>query len=658
MSLKVRLVLLLLAIGLIPVAVVGLISNNIARSNIENEAINKLDLYAGIKSRELHDFFNETAGEGLVMANTRDVYQSLNILQGGEHQGAVIGQVGDTSDPMWLARVAILDNLLPIAVREYGYSFAALTDPKGIVVYSTRPETVGADLSGRDYVQGALAGRQTWSELFFSGVVNENVIACATPVYSKGTGGELVGTYIIVCSDSLINKIIHEGLDTVGRTADAYLVRSDFTLLSDLRLGELSSGAALKEKMVSQATERLVGPVRERNFSFHEITRYINYLGNPVIGSLKVTTLGDEAVGFVLQVDQKEIFAGVNQMRNLMLGIITISIVAIIFLGFLFIKPIIRNVKDSTSFIVNLLAKGDFSVDVPDYAVKLKDEYGDLARGLDTLCRNMRALLRTVVEMATGVNSGAEAVSSTSEEMSASLQEISASTNEFAANATNLSENSQTMAKANARILERAEEGNKAIEKAVNQMQVINNRVRELQQVITEVDRRSNDIGKILGVIADIASQTNLLALNAAIEAARAGEHGRGFAVVAEEVRKLAEQSAEAAKEIGDLITATQEESKKALESMILGVRDVEEGTQVVSQAGNTFGEILVEVKGISKQIEEVASNAEEISAGSEEMAASVEEQTASMEEMAATAQELRASAERLFQELQKFKYE
>jgi len=297
-------------------------------------------------------------------------------------------------------------------------------------------------------------------------------------------------------------------------------------------------------------------------------------------------------------------------------------------------------------------------VDVPDYAVKLKDEYGDLARGLDTLCRNMRALLRTVVEMATGVNSGAEAVSSTSEEMSASLQEISASTNEFAANATNLSENSQTMAKANARILERAEEGNKAIEKAVNQMQVINNRVRELQQVITEVDRRSNDIGKILGVIADIAGQTNLLALNAAIEAARAGEHGRGFAVVAEEVRKLAEQSAEAAKEIGDLITATQEESKKALESMILGVRDVEEGTEVVSQAGNTFGEILVEVKGISKQIEEVASNAEEISAGSEEMAASVEEQTASMEEMAATAQELRASAERLFQELQKFKYE
>jgi len=148
------------------------------------------------------------------------------------------------------------------------------------------------------------------------------------------------------------------------------------------------------------------------------------------------------------------------------------------------------------------------------------------------------------------------------------------------------------------------------------------------------------------------------LALNAAIEAARAGEQGRGFAVVAEEVRKLAEQSADAAKEIGDLITSTQEESKKALESMTEGVKDVESGTEVVSKTGATFNEILESVKGISKQVEETASAAEELSAGSEEMAASIEEQSSTMEEMAATAEELRSSSERLNQELQKFKYE
>ncbi|MDZ4133494.1 MAG: methyl-accepting chemotaxis protein, partial [Dethiobacteria bacterium] len=304
------------------------------------------------------------------------------------------------------------------------------------------------------------------------------------------------------------------------------------------------------------------------------------------------------------------------------------------------------------------LARGDFSVDVPDYALKLKDEFGDLARGLATTTVSLRGLINQAVELSTGVNSGSESVSAASEEMSSSLEELSASINEFAGNAQSLSENSQVMAETNARILSRAEEGNKAIEGAVNQMKVINNRVSELQVVITEVDQRSNDIGKILGVITDIAEQTNLLALNAAIEAARAGEQGRGFAVVAEEVRKLAEQSARAAKEIGDLIVATQNESRKALESMTLGVRDVEEGSKVVSETGTTFFFILDEVKSISKQVEETAAAAQELSAGSEEMSASIEEQSSTMEEMAATAEELRAAAEKLYRDLQKFKYQ
>ena len=351
----------------------------------------------------------------------------------------------------------------------------------------------------------------------------------------------------------------------------------------------------------------------------------------------------DEAVG-----------ATTNTVVFWVMGIIAVAAV----IAFLIMRPVIRNVKDSTFFIVNFLSQGDFSVNVPDYAVKLKDEYGDLARGLNDTVNNLRGLIKNAVEVATGVNSGSESVSSASEEMSSSLEEVSSSTNEFASNVENLSQNAQAMTETNARIVEKAEEGNQAIEEAINQMEVINNRVSQLQDVINEVDQRSNDIGKILGVITDIADQTNLLALNAAIEAARAGEQGRGFAVVAEEVRKLAEQSADAAKEIGELISSTQEESKKALESMTQGVQDVESGTEVVSKTGSTFTEILNDVKGISKQVEETASAAEELSAGSEEMAASIEEQSSTMEEMAATAEELRASAEKLFQELNKFKYQ
>ena len=288
--------------------------------------------------------------------------------------------------------------------------------------------------------------------------------------------------------------------------------------------------------------------------------------------------------------------------------------------------------------------------------IKGSREITAMAGAVNKMVGSMRAIVAETREMAAGVDSGSEAVSAASEEMSASLEEVSASSSEFAGNAHSLSSSSQKMAAANAQILNRAEAGNKAIEETVLQMRVINNRVIELQDVITEVDRRSGDISKILSVITEIADQTNLLALNAAIEAARAGEQGRGFAVVAEEVRKLAEQSARAATEIGELIKTTQEQSKKALESMKLGVEDVAKGIEVVSKSGLSLTEILDDVSEIAGQVEETASAAQELSAGSQEMAASIEEQSSTMEEVAATAAELRAAAERLSRELQKFK--
>ena len=645
MNLKIRLVFLFLVVGLIPVLIVGLLSYNMARQNIEEEVLAALEMYSTLTDQQIQDYFNERIGDGRVLATTRDVYQSLNILYAAE-EGA--------SSPEWQARVQILDDLIPTVAREYGFAQVFITDNNGIVLYDSLGQIVGADLSGRDYFQSAIGGRATWSELFYSDVIHQNCIVLSTPVYSGGTTGAVTGTFNINLFGEDITAFVHEGLNEIGQTADAYLVRSDFTLLTDLRIGDLSSNAALIESMRSEATEQMVAPIQAGNLDFLEITTYVNYLGDPVLGALNITTLGDEYVGFTVQVNQAEAFAGVNALRNFIYLVIGISVIAVMVIGFLVANSIANPVQQVTQ-VAGKIAGGDFTVETK---IKRKDEIGQLAQAFNTMSESLRSLISTAVEMSTGVNSGSESVSAASEEMSSSLEEVSASTNEFASNATSLSENSQVMAETNAKILSRAEEGNQAIEEAVNQMQVINNRVSELQVVITEVDQRSSDIGKILGVITDIADQTNLLALNAAIEAARAGEQGRGFAVVAEEVRKLAEQSAGAAKEIGELITATQEESKKALESMTLGVQDVEAGTEVVSKTGITFGEILADVQGISKQVEETASAAEELSAGSEEMAASIEEQSSTMEEMAATAEELRSASERLNQELQKFKYE
>jgi methyl-accepting chemotaxis protein len=184
----------------------------------------------------------------------------------------------------------------------------------------------------------------------------------------------------------------------------------------------------------------------------------------------------------------------------------------------------------------------------------------------------------------------------------------------------------------------------------------------ESSQVIMELDGKSKQIGEIVNLITNIADQTNLLALNAAIEAARAGEHGRGFAVVADEVRKLAEDSGNAAKQIAGLIHEIQEGTSNAVTSMQQGSEEVSTGAEALNEAasviekvvsaGDLIASMVQDIAAAAEQqsasIEEVTSSVEEVAAVSEETAASTEETTAAVQEQTASMQELANSADKL----------
>ncbi len=267
-------------------------------------------------------------------------------------------------------------------------------------------------------------------------------------------------------------------------------------------------------------------------------------------------------------------------------------------------------------------------------------------------------IARTIEEVARGATDQTAAVADANTRLDALMQVMGEVAEAAALNATSVNtatttlsqmnrviedvaDSAQTVSAHSATAFESARVGATAVNKTVDGMAAIRNAVEQTAVRVRELGEYSSKIGDIVAVIDDIAEQTNLLALNAAIEAARAGEHGRGFAVVADEVRKLAERSGEATKEIGKLISTVQSGTTEAVKAMESGVADVEAGTSQAAEAGDALGAILQSVEDTNNQVQQIAAAAQQLTASSTEMVRVVE----GIAEIAGTN---RASAERM----------
>lgn len=277
-----------------------------------------------------------------------------------------------------------------------------------------------------------------------------------------------------------------------------------------------------------------------------------------------------------------------------------------------------------------------------------KDEIGVLVRALNEMEDRLTDLVGAVSEAGSRVYESSEEMSAGAEETSASVEELASTVNEFAAAVDKLSENAQKMSSFAQRTNELAEAGSADIERTVATMAEISEVVVALASEIRNLGKQSEQIGQIVTIITGIAEQTNLLALNAAIEAARAGEQGRGFAVVADEVRQLAEQSAKAAGEITELIQQVRGSANASVQRADVGAAKVQEGMDVVTHTGQTFGEIAEVIGTLVDNINEVATATQQLAAGAEEMGATTEEQSASTQQMASLAVEVARAAEQV----------
>jgi methyl-accepting chemotaxis protein len=251
-----------------------------------------------------------------------------------------------------------------------------------------------------------------------------------------------------------------------------------------------------------------------------------------------------------------------------------------------------------------------------------------------------RAKAEGMLQAAEQLESVVEIVTSASEQLSAQIEQSSRGTEE---QTNRIGETATAMEEMNATVMEvaknasnaastadqakvKAEEGSKVVSQVVQGIEQVQHQSEEMKNDMGNLGKQAEGIGQILNVISDIADQTNLLALNAAIEAARAGEAGRGFAVVADEVRKLAEKTMTATKEVGSAIRGIQDGTKKNIDNVERSGKRIEEVTKLANNSGESLREIVSLAEVTTDQVRSIATASEEQSSASEEINRSIED--------------------------------
>ncbi|MGE0452554.1 MAG: methyl-accepting chemotaxis protein [Vicinamibacteria bacterium] len=282
----------------------------------------------------------------------------------------------------------------------------------------------------------------------------------------------------------------------------------------------------------------------------------------------------------------------------------------------------------------------------------------EMTVSIDQVAKNLESLASTVVDTSATIEEMTtfiEAVARNAESLGNSAGRTNTTVSEMAKAIGDVAKTAEEADRISQRAKDDAQTGDEAVGRAIEGIRTISDTMENTARVITGLGRRSQEIGKILEVIEEIADQTNLLALNAAIEAARAGEAGRGFAVVADEVRKLAERSVEATKEIGEVIRQVQQETTDAVDTAKAGAGAAKEGISLADKAGLALRRIMDSVTRSSQLMAQIASSTARQSEASEEVLKTAGEMmnatnqvTTAVREQAAGSRQIRAAVENI----------
>lgn len=591
----------------------------------------------------------------------------------------------------------IVEAMLEAQIRIGDFDSITFIWPNGTGISNTGATST---FNEREYFKNILATKKSaMSDPQISKTTGKLSISVGVPVMNKGQlTGVLVGTFSLEKLSEMIKEL------KFMETGYGYIIEDSGLVIAHPKRADIVGNLNLREKKVKaefklgdELDDRLMNLFKQTLGENKQTTTLYTFGDNAlrIAIATPIAMPGNQKWLMMVTAPQAEATREVNSLAVTMLTISVICILiaagAILFFARQFVKPILW-IRDECL----LLAEGDLRN--REERVSSEDEIGQLAKGF----HDMREKLR---ELVTKVHTQAEQLAASSEELTASAEQSAIASEQIAHSITDVAKGAgeqlaavdhttdvikqmsesieevaattNDVANQSIKAANKASEGNKSVSKAVSQMVQIEETVNTSAKAVAELGERSKEIGQIVATISGIAAQTNLLALNAAIEAARAGEQGRGFAVVAEEVRKLAEQSQDATKQIGTLIGEIQGGTDKAVTAMNEGTREVKLGTEVVNAAGAAFGEIVALVEQVSSQVKEISAAIDQMATGSQQIvravnqidslskkassesqnvSAATEEQSASMEEIASSSQSLAQLAMELREAVSKFK--